>query len=162
LWFQLPPELETAPVHYANVQPDEVPRVGNTRIFHGEFGGQQGVADIPVAFTYLDVQLKKGETWRYTPPEDHTRGFVFARNGRLVSGDTTVHALQLGILADEAGEVVFTAAEDTEFILVLAPSSPHPMITGPGQIHTSHEALAASRERIVALGRALHAQGVLA
>ena len=67
LWLLLPPGEEIAETEYFNLQPNDIPRSGNTRVLLGEYGGVKADQMISHNVTYLDVSLGRGETWNLTP-----------------------------------------------------------------------------------------------
>jgi len=82
LWVALPPELENAPNASRYVMPEEIPSVGPARVILGSYQGVQSPIDAP-PMTYLQVDLKSGEHWRFQPPEGHLVGWVAVAEGAL-------------------------------------------------------------------------------
>ncbi len=153
LWVQLPPEEESGPVKYFNVQPAQVPKTGNTRVFIGNYNGVTSPALVPVDMTYLDVSLKAGERWAYTPPKSQTRGFIFPREGSVRVAETQVEEATMGTLEETEGEIIVKANVDTKFILAVAQPSPYPIVHEYGQMHTNPESLKRAKVKIQALGK---------
>ena len=84
---------------------------------------------------YLDVTLKKGEKWRYEPPDDHTVAWVALHEGKLA-----------------APEIV-GKGELAVFIALL--------VLGMYSVHTSQHALDRGEATIAEIGKRLRAEGRL-
>ena len=61
LWLQLPPEWEESVVEYQNIQPENLPQVGNVKVVVGNYEGHQSPLTVPYDMTYLDITLKANE-----------------------------------------------------------------------------------------------------
>lgn len=158
LWILLPPEEETAPVNYFNLQPEEIPSIGNTRVLIGEYQGTQAAIQISQDVTYLEVTLKAGDTWHISPKESQTRGFIFPRNGKITLAGTELSREEFGQLDESTESIRVSALEDTVFVLGLAQPWKHPIVHEYGQMHTSQAALDLGKNTIAKL--ATRVQGV--
>ncbi|WDE05868.1 pirin family protein [Thalassomonas viridans] len=163
LWLLLPPEEETAPVRYFNLQPEQIPQVANVRVLLGEYRGVRAAARISHNVSYLHIVLKQGESFCWQLPEGQTRGFVFSLSGCLSIRDRLLDSEQLALLEeqDAAGvsELAITAKTDSEFVLALTEPWPYEVVSHYGQVHTSRRALARGLQRIAELGNELFQGG---
>jgi redox-sensitive bicupin YhaK (pirin superfamily) len=71
LWLALPEELELEPSQSRYLSAEEVPVVGGARVILGSHGDSTSAIPAPPGINYLDVELKAGERWRYSPPVAH-------------------------------------------------------------------------------------------
>ncbi|MCG7584687.1 pirin family protein [Photobacterium sp. OFAV2-7] len=161
LWLLLPPGEEVAETEYFNLQPNDIPRSGNTRVLLGEYGGVKAAQMISHNVTYLDVSLRRGDTWNLTPAARQVRGFVYPRSGQLVIAGREVDAERLALLEESGKELVVEAREDTEFVVAMTEPWPHNVIQHYGQIHTNQAALAEGAKHIRQLGQQLFESGEL-
>src|ERR1700755_2796150 len=67
LWVAMPPALELAEPQSQYLKPSEFQVVGPARVIAGEHEGVKSILGSPEGMTYLDVKLKAGERWTYTP-----------------------------------------------------------------------------------------------
>mgnify|MGYP000207761188 CR=1 FL=1 len=156
LWIQLPPDFEESAVEYENLTREEIPVVENVKILSGEYKGVKGKINVPVNMTYLDVYLKKGESWSYQTPEGQTTGYIFTRDGSVQVGGESIPNSKMGILEHNSGLIeVETVEEDAAFILVTSEPSPYPVVSRGGQIHTNLESLEKSLHEIQRTGKNL-------
>ena len=159
LWLLLPPAEETAPVHYFNLQPGEVPQVDNVRILLGEYQGVKAAAPVSHNVSYLHICIKKGQVYDWQLPRGQTRGFVYSLTGSLSINRQIFHAEQLALLQEypssQVVELSITAESDSEFVLALAEPWAHDIVSQYGQIHTNSSALEVGKQKIKLLGHAL-------
>jgi redox-sensitive bicupin YhaK (pirin superfamily) len=159
LWVALPPELENAPSASLYVQPEQVRSHGPARVILGSYGGIASPIDAP-PMTYVQVDLKPGQSWTYQPAPGQTIGWLAVSDGEL-------HAPQ----RIEAGEVVVFERSDapielvakgaTRFVLGSAVPHPHDLVLGYYSVHTSAGALRAGEDEIRRIGRRLRDDGTL-
>jgi len=167
LWLLLPPNEETAPVRYFNLQPDEIPQVGNVRVLLGEYQGAhvtlKAAEQVSHNVTYLHIHLNKGQRFNWLLPKDQTRGFVYPMSGRLTINQQSINAEQFALLKEfdtsQAVTLSVIAETDCEFVVALTEPWPYEVVSHGGQIHTSKAALAIGSKRIQALGNELVQQG---
>lgn len=162
LWVALPPALENAPSESRYLAPDEVPAVGPARVVLGSHEGATSPIPAP-PMTYLSVGLRAGESWRFTPPADHSVAFVALMDGALeVPGggrSTRVAAGELALFAPGAAPIDFVAEADTRFVLGSAAPHPHELVLGTYSVHTHRSALERGEAEIRRIGRGLSAEG---
>jgi redox-sensitive bicupin YhaK (pirin superfamily) len=159
LWVALPPELENGPVasHYA--APDEIPTVGPARVILGTYGG----AESPIAappMTYLAVDLKAGERWRYQPARGHDVAWVAVDEGTL-RASAPVTAGEVAIFEPSNDAIELVAEGKTRFVIGSAAKHPHELALGNYSVHTSPEALLRGEAEIRRIGQRLLADGML-
>lgn len=163
LWLLLPPDEETTPVRYFNLQPEQIPQVGNVRILLGEYQGIKAAEKISHNATYLHIQLKKGEKFQWLLPENQTRGFVYPMSGQLRINQHSVQAEQFALLKESQNSMRQTltleAEQDSEFVIALTQPWPFDVVSHYGQIHTNKDALVLGSQHIQALGNELAKQG---
>ncbi|GEM_PF-1448367 len=159
LWLLLPPDEETAPVRYFNLQPNEVPQVQNVRVLLGEYQGVKAAAEVSHNVSYLHIKLMKGEEFNWQFPKGQTRGFVYPLTGALSINQQAFHAEQMALLEEQTGnsevEIFINAEADSEFVLALVAPWVHEVITHRGQMHTTDTALAVGKKQIQQLGNEL-------
>ena len=148
LWMQLPPNLEESDVEYQNIQPEDLPIVDNVKVIVGTYKEQKSPLQVPYQMTYLDIQLKAGESFRFQTPKDQTVGFVFPRTGALELYEENLPLNYLSILENNDGIIDICANSDSQFVLLTAVPQNHPIVTQGGSIHTNQEALKRSFKRI--------------
>ncbi len=153
LWLMLDPEEEAKEPSYFNLQPKKIPQVeddkGNiTRVLLGEYQGTPALNKIKHNASYLDVHLKKGQTWNYQPEDKQGRGFVYPRVGSIKIGYEQINTQQLALLEESENSLEVLALEDCQFVVALTEPWPHPVVQHYGQIHTSTSALKVGSEHI--------------
>ena len=159
LWVALPPALENGPNASRYLMPDEVPAVGPARVILGSYGGAQSPIDAP-PMTYLQVDLRAGEHWRYEPPHGHLVAWVAVSEGALLT-PSRVHAGELAIFEESEAAIDFVADGDTRFVLGSAAPHPHELVLGNYSVHTSAAALRQGEDEIRRIGRQLRDNGTL-
>ncbi len=158
LWILLPPEEEKAPVNYFNLQSDDIPTRGNTRVLLGEYQGLASAVAISQDVNYFEVNLKANESWQFIPPESQTRGFVFPRDGSITVEGTEIDTEEF-VQFDETNSAVSVSSHvGSTFVIGFAKPWGHPIVHEYGQMHTSQQALQVGKERIAELGSKLKEQ----
>jgi len=149
LWMALPPEWEESEVEYSNLQPEEIPAIGNVKVLVGDYEGVQGKIHPPFDMSYLDISLKANEAWKIQLPPSQSKAFLFPRNGNLFIAGEEVPNQRMGILEEgnEAVEII-VGPQGADFVLLSAKASQHPLVISRSSIHTNKEALERSMERI--------------
>ncbi|UTW61988.1 pirin family protein [bacterium SCSIO 12741] len=156
LWLQLPPEWEESEVEYGQLSKEDIPSKDQVKVLVGNYQGVQGRLNPPVNMTYLDVTLSPEESWSFETPPNQTTGFIFVREGDLLIQQEELAQGGMAVLEHNEGKMELMAgARKAKFVVVLAKLSPWPTIASGGQIHTDHEALNRSLERIRNIGRNL-------
>ena len=161
LWVRLGPEEESTAPDYTDVQPEDVVKHGNTRIFIGEYQGVISPVKVPADISYFDITLKRGESWSYKAPASQTRGFVYPRKGSIKVGTILVPELILGKFVDGSKNIEITAETDTELTVALAAPSPHKIVHEYGQMHTNQGALNKGKVRTNEIYSELVKKGIL-
>jgi hypothetical protein len=115
--------------------------------------------------TYLAVQLKDGEGWRYLPPSGHTVAWLAINAGSLDAGDfdvrETLRAGELAVFEESDQTIDLVARGDTSFVLGSAVKHPHELVMGYYSVHTSEAALAQGEAEIQRIGARLRREGRL-
>ena len=159
LWVALPPSLELAEAGSQYLSASAFQFAGPARVIAGEYEGVKSVVESPVGMTYLDVCLKAGGRWRFSPPKDHDVAWVALHEGLL----STPFQIAAGkaVVFEEGGEAIeFEAVTDAGFVLGSAVKHPYDLVTGHYSVHTNIEALRQGEQDIETIGRRLHNQGV--
>jgi redox-sensitive bicupin YhaK (pirin superfamily) len=133
---------------------------GPARVIAGEYEGVKSVVGSPAGMTYLDVRLKAGDRWRFSPPKDHDVAWVASHQG-LLSTPSLIAAGEAVVFEEGSQEIEFEAVTDAGFVLGSAVKHPYDLVTGHYSVHTSQEALRQGEQNIAIIGRRLHNQGVL-
>ncbi len=157
LWVALPAALENAPALSQYLAANEVPQAGPARVLLGSYGAVHSPIDAPSPMTYLAVQLRDGEHWRYVPPAGHTVAWVAVAAGALDAGGAvdSVGAGELAVFEESNGAIDFVARGDTHFVLGSAAKHPYELVMGRYSVHTSREALAQGEAEIRRIGAQL-------
>jgi len=114
----------------------------------------------PATMNYLDVALKKGEKWRYEPPDKHTVAWIAVHRGKLATPEI-VDKGELAVFEESNSALEFEALEDTGFILGSAIKHPHELVLGMYSVHTSQSTLDRGEAKIAEIGKRLRAEGRL-
>ncbi len=78
LWVALPPEMENIASEARYLGREHFQSHGPARVILGRLGEAASKVPAPATMNYLDVALKKGEKWRYDPPDKHTVAWIAA------------------------------------------------------------------------------------
>lgn len=154
LWVALPAALENAPALSQYLAAQEIPQTGPARVLLGSYGAVHSPIEAPSPMTYLAVQLRDGEHWRYVPPAGHTVAWVAVAAGALDAG-AAVDTGELAVFEESNGAIDFTARGDAHFVLGSAVKHPHELVMGRYSVHTSREALAQGEAEIRRIGAQL-------
>jgi redox-sensitive bicupin YhaK (pirin superfamily) len=160
LWVALPPALELAEPEGQYLSASDFKSVGPARVIAGEYDGVKSVVTSPEDLTYLDVRLKAGDRWRFTPPKGHNVAWVASHKG-LLSTPALVAAGEAVVFEEGDQPVEFEAVTDAGFVLGSAIKHPYDLVSGHYSVHTTIEALREGEQNIATVGRRLHNQGVL-
>jgi redox-sensitive bicupin YhaK (pirin superfamily) len=160
LWVALPPELENDVPDSQYIEASDMRRVGPAHIIVGSYEGLSSPVRAPGGFNYLLVTLKPGQTWTYTPPQDHTVGWLAVAQGSLTA-DRILRAGDMAVFEEGETAVKLIAGENEEAVFVLGSAAPHghPLHLGYYSVHTTAEALTRGETRIRELQRGLIAAG---
>jgi hypothetical protein len=120
----------------------------------------KSIVGSPDGITYLDVSLRAGERWIYTPPAGHTVLWIGPHAGRLATPEQ-VTAGELIVFEEGNKPAEFEAITDTGFVLGSAVKHLHDLVTGYYSVHTNPAALREGENNIATIGRRLHNQGVI-
>src|SRR5258707_316256 len=141
LWIALPPEMESIESEARYLGPQQFQRQGPARVILGRFGEAASQVPAPPTMNYLDVALKKGEKWRYRPPEKHTVAWLALHKGKLATPEI-VDTGELVVFEPSNAALEFEALQDAGVVLGSAVKHPHDLFLGNYSVHTSQEALA--------------------
>ena len=157
LWVALPPEMESIESAAQYLGGEHFQWQGPARVILGRHGEATSKVSAPTTINYLDVELKKGEKWRYEPPDDHTVAWVAVHEGKLATPEI-VDKGELAVFEESNGALEFEALEDTGFVLGSAVKHPHDLVLGDYSVHTSKDALDRGEARIAEIGKRLRAE----
>jgi redox-sensitive bicupin YhaK (pirin superfamily) len=160
LWIALPPEMESIESEARYLGPEQFQRQGPARVILGRFGEAASQVSAPPTMNYLDVTLKKGEKWRYQPPEKHTVAWLALHKGKLATPEI-VDTGELVVFEPSNAALEFEALQDTGFVLGSAVKHPHDLFLGNYSVHTSQAALDKGEANIREIGKRLRAEGRL-
>jgi redox-sensitive bicupin YhaK (pirin superfamily) len=160
LWLALPPEMESIEAEAQYLERKEFQSAGPARVILGRYGEFSSKVSAPRSINYLDVVLKKGEQWRYQPPDNHTVAWIAVHAGKLAA-PATVDRGDLVVFEESNGALEFEAQEDAAFILGSAVKHPHELVLGYHSVHTHKQALEQGEAKIAEIGRRLQAEGRL-
>ena len=160
LWIALPPEMESIESEAQYLAAEHFQAHGPARVILGRHGEAASKVPAPSTINYLEVALKKGERWRYQPPENHTVAWVAVHQGKLTSPEI-VDKGELAVFEESNAALQFEALEHTGFILGSAVKHPYDLVLGSYSVHTSAKALEAGEAEIRRIGTRLRAEGRL-
>jgi redox-sensitive bicupin YhaK (pirin superfamily) len=160
LWVALPPEMESIESEARYLGGEHFQSHGPARVILGRHGEATSKVSAPATINYLDVTLKKGEKWRYEPPDNHTVAWIAVHAGKLATPEI-VSKGELAVFDESNGALEFEALEDTDFILGSAVKHPHGLVLGTYSVHTSKQALHRGEGKIAEIGKRLRTQGRL-
>ena len=158
LWIALPREMEDLPASALYLGREHFQSHGPARVILGKYGSAASKIPAPKTINYLDVALKKGETWRYEPPSDHDIAWIAAHSGSVATPEPVTKG-ELVVFAEGNRTIEFEALEDTGFMLGSAVKHPYELALGNYSVHTSPEALAKGEANIRTIGARLRAAG---
>jgi redox-sensitive bicupin YhaK (pirin superfamily) len=158
LWIALPPELESIEADAQYLERKEFQSQGPARVILGRYGELASKVSAPQTINYLDVALKKGEQWRYQPPDNHTVAWVAVHAGKLAA-PAAVDRGDLVVFEESNRALEFEAQEDAAFILGSSVKHAHELVLGYHSVHTNKQALERGEARIEEIGMRLHAEG---
>jgi redox-sensitive bicupin YhaK (pirin superfamily) len=160
LWIALPPELESIESEAQYLAAEHFQAHGPARVILGRHDEAASKIPAPSTINYLEVALKKGERWRYQPPEKHTVAWIAVHRGKLATPEFLGKG-ELVVFEESNAALQFEALEDTGFILGSAVKHPHNLVLGSYSVHTSAKALEAGEAEIRRIGNRLRAEGRL-
>lgn len=160
LWIALPPELELGPASSIYQAPEKVPTTGPARVLLGSVGGISNPLLSSGSVTYLAVQLKAGERWRYDPSPGHTVLWAAVAEGRVAVPEMLQRG-ELAVFAASQDSIEFEAVTDAEFVIGSAVPHGHELALGYYSVHTSDAALRAGETEIAAIKKRLIQEGRL-
>jgi redox-sensitive bicupin YhaK (pirin superfamily) len=160
LWVALPPEMESMESKGQYLGGERFRSHGPARVILGRYGEAASEVSAPATMNYLDVALKKGEKWRYVPPDGHTVAWIAVHRGKLATPEV-VDKGELAVFEESNGALDLEALEDTGFILGSAVKHPHELALGMYSVHTSEQALQRGEAKIAEIGKRLRAEGRL-
>ena len=147
LWITLPPELETDDATSIYVKQEEIAGNERLKVLLGIHKGMKSEITPPNDMNYLDVNLKPGENWTYTPPETHDVLWLVVYKGQL-NGDLVTSVGELVVYEEGIQPVEFTSDHGASFLLGSAKKFDHDLIVGRSSIHTSESNLNSSQSKI--------------
>jgi len=161
LWLALPPDMENKPARTVYVTSDKIPKSGPARVISGNYDGVISPIIEPEGVTYLDVRLKGGEAWTFTPPAGQTVGLIAVYKGVLDAGQKILPA-EL-VVFEESEDVITVQAleQDTRFVIGSAVKHPHDLVMSSYSIHTNAVSLEKGHQNIQKLGRDLQKRGLI-
>ena len=160
LWIALPPEMESIESEAQYLGGEHFQSHGPARVILGRLGDATSKVSAPKTINYFDVGLKKGQKWRYEPPENHTVAWVAVHEGGLATPEI-VDKGELAVFEESNSALEFEALEDTGFILGSALKHPHDLVLGTYSVHTSKQALDTGEAKIAEIGKRLKSEGRL-
>jgi redox-sensitive bicupin YhaK (pirin superfamily) len=158
LWIALPPEMESIESEAQYLGGEHFQSHGPARVILGRQGDATSKVSAPTTINYLDVVLKKGQKWRYEPPDNHTVAWVAMHDGKLAT-PAIVSKGELAVFEESNSALEFEAVQDSGFILGSAVKHPHNLVLGMYSVHTSKQALDKGEGKIAEIGSRLRAQG---
>lgn len=150
LWIALPPELQKQEPKSIFLKSMEITKHRAYRLLLGRYNGLESKITPPFNLNYLEVNVEAGQSWTYHTPADHDILFIFLYEGDLTGN---VHSQTAELMVFENGNqpLEFRTLNGAKFLLGSAQSFDYQLITSGSSIHTSHELLINSMQRIDAI-----------
>ena len=143
LWVNLPARDKLCPPAYQEFAPGRIPVATpapgvTVKVIAGQVGDAVGpIAQPATSPVYLDIALDAGASWAFDLPEGHA-GFIYAYEGDVRIGDSTVRTRQLGVLEGET--VAFEAMSAARVLLIAGRPLREPVARyGPFVMNTHDE-----------------------
>jgi redox-sensitive bicupin YhaK (pirin superfamily) len=147
----LPADLENGPPASQYLGPEAFRNAGPARVLLGSWEGVQSQIVAPSGITYLDVNLRSGDSWTFTPPSDHTVTWIAVHKGAIQVGDEQFSKGEFVAFEPSSSPLHFTAQAGSGFILGSAIKHPYDLHCGYYSVHTSPQALQRGENRIAEL-----------
>lgn len=158
LWIALPPGEENGPAESQYIDADFVPQVGPVRVILGSYGDAVSPIHAPAGIHYYQVNLSRGDTWRYVPALGHNVAWLAVDQGRL-QAPQLVQAGDIAVFEEGYKAIEVYAEEATSFVFGSAIKHPYPLVLGYYSVHTNRDALARGEAEIHRIGLSLREQG---
>ncbi|TMH09355.1 MAG: hypothetical protein E6H65_16290 [Betaproteobacteria bacterium] len=130
---------------------------GPARVILGRLGEASSAIPAPKTINYLDVALRKGERWRYEPPDGHTVAWIAVHRGKVAAAEIVRNG-ELAVFEEANGALELEALEESGYVFGSAVKHPHPLVLGTYSIHTSRHALEKGEARIREIGAGLQTE----
>ncbi len=160
LWMILPPELESGPVAYQEIEPVDLPVTGDTRVLAGSYGATSSPVQTPYPFNYFEVVLTQ-PGWEFDPPDGHDVAWLYVAEGEIEVGGRRASAGDVVAFERLPGRLQVSGGVGSRFVAGTAAAFAHQIVFGRFSMHTSSAALESGLRRIRALGQRLRAEGKL-
>lgn len=132
LWLNLPQKDKMAKPFYHALRRDSIETIdidgGQLRLIAGEYQGHQGHQGQYVPFSYYEVSLEAGATFRWDTPADWTV-FIFTLLGDVQFGETHVPE-KTAALTSHGDTAEIRAQGDAKVLVMMAPSLGEPIAWG--------------------------------
>ena len=150
-------ELEENKATSQYLKKEEVAVKDNVRIILGEYQGVKSPIEAPNDISYLQISLKKGQKWTYTPPKAHNVLWL-----QVYEGELDNFKKDEVVVFDHSNEsITVEALEDTSLILGSAAKFAHDLHLGRSSVHTNYNSLVRSQSKIENQLQELIKKGVL-
>jgi redox-sensitive bicupin YhaK (pirin superfamily) len=138
LWVALEPPLELAPAesHYVDVATIPTDADGRVRVLLGSYGALKSPIPYPQPVTYLNVKLRDGDRWTYTPDSAHDVAWLAVSLGVLRVDGARI-GREMVVFEESSQPITVVADGDSDFVIASAVKHPHPLVTGMYSVHTS-------------------------
>jgi hypothetical protein len=143
----LAPPLELAPAHSQYVDAVSVPSDDHTRVLLGSYRGLSSAIPYLAPITFLQVNLRDGERWKYEPSHGHDIAWLAIATGQLRVGGTSLHR-EMAVFEEGSAPIDVVADGDVDFVVGSARKHPHPLVTGDYSVHTSRDTLSSGQAGI--------------
>lgn len=154
LWVAMPPELENAPAHSQYLEPQALPQAGPAKVLLGRYGDKSSPVAAPSPMTYLAVQLRAGEHWRFAPPAGHSVAWLAVSEGSL-HVPQQVNEGEMAVFEESHEPIDIWATHDAQFVFGSAAKHPYELVLGHYSVHTSEAALRQGEAGIRIIGAQL-------
>lgn len=160
IWVALPPELEEIEAVSYYLQKEDIPSVENTRVLLGSYKDARSKVRQLHNLSLLDVQIEKGASWTFTPPEKHDVLWVAVYEGEL-DANSILSKGEVIIYEESNLPVNFKANTKSRIIVGSAVKSKDAIIASRSSVHTNEAALKRSQERIQNKYEELKKEGIV-
>ena len=137
IWLNLPKQDKMTAPKYGDIKQQDVPKVedenATIHIVSGSYRDKMGAFKAEyVDATYLDVAIKKDNTWKLEVPEKHTL-FIYLLEGQLMTDNKVINAKN-SVLFTHGDTVEFSSLDDQTRFLLLHAKPLHEPISWGGPI----------------------------
>lgn len=147
LWIALPPSLQRTEPRSTFHKSNEIVKHEAYHLLLGKYDELESNISPPYNLNYLEINLDGQQSWTYHTPTDHDILFIFLYEGDL-TGNVQSKSAELIVFENGNLPVEFHTTHGAKFLLGSAQTFDYKLVVKGSSIHTSHELLENSLQRI--------------